>query len=227
MIEANSLPTLQGASLSTSSPDQTTEEMVLQKLMSDDGLEQFPGSTDSASALAASPDEETTDVKEAGIPTTEVSALCEEATLTEERVIPSIEEAVSAEELDEPSICGESVAVQVSLPADEVPPQEQEVGVPETPRLALLEAEAEEPETEEELVAVAQVTAGDVDEGIHAVEEIMYFTDENSWQWEEPEEEPTSSEADLPILPEHRKEQNIQDVQSIKQGFFHRFFKKK
>jgi hypothetical protein len=141
--------------------------------------------------------------------------------------MPSIEEPVLAEELDEQKISGERVAVQVSSPVGEVPAQEQEVGVPETPRPGLLEVEAEGPVTEEELITVARVTAGDADEGIHAVEEIMYFTDENCWQWEEPEEEPITSEAHLPILSEHRKEQNIQDVQSIKQGFFHRFFKKK
>ncbi len=227
MIEANSLPTPQSASLSTSSSEQITEEMVLQKLMSDDALEQLPGSEDSPPALAAIPAEETTDVEEVGTPTTEESALCEEATLTEESAIPSIEELVPAEELDEQKMSGEGVVVQVSSPVGEVPTQEQEVGVPETPRPGLLEAEAEGLATEEELITGAQVTAGDADEGIHAVEEIMYFTDENCWQWEEPEEEPTTSETHLPILPEHRKEQNIQDVQSIKQGFFHRFFKGK
>jgi hypothetical protein len=227
MIGADSLPSPQRASLSTSSSEQATEEMVLQKLMSDDGLEQFPGSEDSPPALAAIPAEETTDVEEIELPTTEESALGEEATLTEERAMPSIEEFVLTEELDEQKMSGERVAVQISSSVGEVATQEQEVGVPETPRPGLLEAEAEGPATEEELITVAQVTAGDADEGIHAVEEIMYFTDENCWQWEESEEEPATSQAHLPILPEHRTEQNIQDVQSIKQGFFHRLFKKK
>jgi hypothetical protein len=224
MIEANSLSKLPVASPSASSSDQITEEMLLQKLMSDDELEPLPASADSTSVPAAVPVEETTEPEEVEVPSTEGPARCEEVTPAEEIAMASVEESAPAGERGEQEMGGERVEMQVPLPVDEVPPQEQEVSIPETPRPALLESEVAESETEKELTSIPQATAKDSsDESIHAVEEIMYFTDEIPWQWEEP----PSSETHIPALTDSREEPSMQDTQSVKQGFFHRLFKKK
>lgn len=206
----------------TESPDEVTEEMLLQKLMSDDELEQLPIVTDSTPVLAIIPVEETTESGEVELPSTGEPAPTKASTPTEEIAKSPIGEPAPIEEAGEQEMSG-NIAAQASSSLDEVPPQEHEVSIPETPRPAILETEPGESETEEDLVIVSQATTRDVDESIHAVEEIMYFTDEASWQWEEP----VSSETHIPAMPDAREEQRTQDVQSVKRGFFHRFFKKR
>ncbi len=208
MIEASSVPTPQVAS--PSSPDQVTEEMLLQKLMSDDEAELFSATADATSVSAAVPVEETTEPEEVEVSSREEPAHHEEVTLSGETAVAPVE--VPGEQ----EMGKERVEVPVPLLGDEVPLQEQAVNIPETPRPTMLE-------TEEELVSIAQATTGDsAEEGIHAVEEIMYFTDEAPWQWEEP----ASTETHIPAQPESKEKPSMQDVRSGKPGFFHRLFKK-
>jgi hypothetical protein len=202
--------------------------MLLQKLMSDDELEQLPLTTDSTQVLTAIPVEETTKSEEAEVSSTEEPTLPEETTpgeasSAEEIAIASIEEPAPIEEIGEQEVSGDTPAVQGSPSISEVLLQEREVNIPETPRPTILETEAEEPETEEEDIAVSQAMMSDADEGIHAVEEIMYFTDEIPWQWEEAE----LSETHIPVLPDDREVHQAQDMRVVKPGIFHRLFRKK
>src|SRR5437870_12180870 len=84
MLEANSLPVLQVASPPASSSEQITEEMLLQKLMSDDGLEPLPVNVDEIPIVTAIPVEETTKTEEVEISSTEEPSRREEATPEEE-----------------------------------------------------------------------------------------------------------------------------------------------
>ena len=228
MFEADPIPAPQVAFPPASSSEAATEEMLLQKLMSDDELEQLPLTTDSTQVLTAIPVEETTKSEEAEVSSTEEPTLPEETTpgeasSAEEMAIASIEEPAPIEEIGEQEMSGDTPAVQASPSISEVLLQEREVNIPETPRPTILETESEEPETEEEAITVSQAMISDADEGIHAVEEIMYFTDEIPWQWEEAE----SSETHIPVLPDDREVHQAQDMQAVKPGIFHRLFRKK
>jgi hypothetical protein len=249
MLEASASPPV--ASQPATSFDQTTEEMLLQKLMGDDEREVSPITLETAPVLASISSVETTEPEEVKVLAGEEPASAEEvemrsaegSSLLEELIgvlkTPLIQEPAPEEGSKEQDRSAGSAEVQASLLIQETSQQDQGIIIPETPRPELLETEAEVPETEEELVAVTQSTLPDMHEDIHAVEEIMYFTDEASWQWEEPvsmlsgtstpieESVPVAlPDKEKPVHIEEHEEQGGRDVKPQKQGLFQRFLRR-
>jgi hypothetical protein len=249
MLEASASPPI--AAQPATSFEQTTEEMLLQKLMSDDETEASASSPETAPVLVSTSIGESTEPEEVKVLAGGEPAAVEEVemlstkgtTLVEELIevlkTPLIQESAPEEESEERDTSTGSADVQASLPIQEASQQNQGILIPETPRPGILGTEAEIPETEGALVAITQSTLPDMHEDIHAVEEIMYFTDEASWQWEEPmsmlsgtstpiEEAVPVASADKedPVHVEEHEEQAAEDVKPQKQGLFQRFLKR-
>jgi hypothetical protein len=201
--------------------EEATEELLLQKLMSDD--ETLPSVSEPTRVLTDTPFEEMTGLREVEI------LSVEEHPVAEEIEVLAIEEPTAAEEGAASQMSEESVQEQTLALSHEALSQEHGVDIPDTPRPEILGTEPEGREAEEELVPVAQGIFEGADEDIHAVEEIMYFTEEAPWQWEESvpplPDTPTPVEIAVPLTAGNEAEQEeerTEDLKPAKLGFFQR-----
>jgi hypothetical protein len=219
MLEAG--PSLPAAVQPSNPGEEATEELLLQKLMSDD--ETLPAVSEPTRVLTDTPFEEMTGLREVEI------LSVEEHPVAEEIEVLAIEEPTAAEEGAASQMSEESVQEQTLALSHEALSQEQGVDIPDTPRPEILGTEPEGREAEEELVPVAQGIFEGADEDIHAVEEIMYFTEEAPWQWEESvpplPDTPTPVEIAVPLTAGNEAEQEeerTEDLKPAKLGFFQR-----